>query len=109
MKERIKAALKKWRETGKGMDMAVVLTEQLQSSPDGNVERIRDMLLQRSVVGFKKYGVTTTESNIGTEQWLQHLQEELLDAAVYVETLKQKMIEARSMVEQRMIGESDAS
>lgn len=91
MRERIKAAIAKWRGTGKGLEMAVILEEQLRGSPDANVERIRDQLLQRSVVGLKKYGVTTAESNLQTDQWLQHLQEELLDAAVYVEVLKQKI------------------
>lgn len=56
-------------------------------SPDRNVETIRDRLLNRSEVGLKKYGVTTAEANLTPEQWARHLQEELLDAAVYVEAL----------------------
>lgn len=102
MRERIKAAIAKWRDTGKGLDMVMLLQEQLKQSPDGNVERIRDMLLQRSMVGLKKYGAVTAESNLGVVQWLQHLQEELLDAAVYVEVLKQRAAEAETA------GESDA-
>lgn len=93
MRERIKAAIAKWRDTGRALDMVSILEQQLQAthSPDANVERVRDQLLQRSVVGLKKYGVTTAEGNLQTDQWLQHLQEELLDAAVYVEALKQKI------------------
>ncbi len=60
------------------------------ASPDSNVEALREQLLERSLVGFKKYGCTTNRTDLSTLQWLQHLQEELLDAAVYIETLKQK-------------------
>jgi hypothetical protein len=42
-------------------------------------------------VGFKKYGVTTERKDIDLLGWLQHLQEELLDAAVYIERLKQEV------------------
>ena len=42
----------------------------------------------RSDVGYKKYGVTLDEDVPDLQKWLQHLQEELLDAANYVEKLK---------------------
>ncbi|WP_181977874.1 hypothetical protein [Pseudomonas abyssi] len=61
-------------------------------SPDQNVERNRQLLLDRSLVGLKKYGVTTERNDLTTERndltlndWLQHLLEELLDAANYVQ------------------------
>ena len=60
-------------------------------SPDANVDRVRDLLLQRSIVGFQKYGTTLERKDIDLLGWLQHLQEELLDAAVYVERLKQEL------------------
>jgi len=62
----------------------------IKSSPDGNVEAIRQALLERSIVGFRKYGVTTERSDLSLGDWLQHLQEELLDAAVYVQAAKSK-------------------
>lgn len=58
------------------------------SSPDANVERNRQMLLDRSVVGLKKYGVTTERTDLSLPQWLQHLLEELLDAANYIQAAK---------------------
>lgn len=60
-------------------------------SPDRNVETIRNMLLKRSDVGFEKYGCTTERPDIDLLGWFQHLQEELLDAAVYIEALKSKL------------------
>jgi len=41
----------------------------------------------RSDVGKKKYGVTMEEEVLSIHQWLVHLQEELMDAAVYIEKL----------------------
>ena len=55
---------------------------------DENVESVRELLLQRSLSGYTKYGTTT---DIDLRGWLQHLQEELLDAAVYVERLKKEL------------------
>jgi hypothetical protein len=60
----------------------------VNASPDANVERNRQMLLDRSVVGLKKYGITTERTDLNLSQWLQHLLEELLDAANYIQAAK---------------------
>ena len=51
---------------------------------DPNVEALRAMLLERSVVGIKKYGVTTDRDDLTLRDWLQHSLEETLDNAVYL-------------------------
>lgn len=61
------------------------------TSPDPNVESVCAQLRERSVVGLRKYGTTTVRADINLLGWLQHLQEELLDAAVYVERIKGEM------------------
>lgn len=58
---------------------------------DPNVESVSDLLKSRMEVGFKKYGTTTERTDIDLLGWLQHLQEELLDAAVYIERLKKEV------------------
>lgn len=58
---------------------------------DKNVVVVRDMLWERMEKGFNKYGVNTERSDLSILDWLQHLQEELLDAAVYVQTLKNNL------------------
>ena len=55
------------------------------TSPDRNVEAVREKMLQRSIVGLSKYGVTTERTDIDLAGWLEHLQLELLDAAIYIE------------------------
>lgn len=62
-----------------------------QSPVDANVERVRAMLHARSVVGYRKYGTTTERTDIDLLGWIRHLQEELLDAAVYCERLKEEI------------------
>ncbi len=52
---------------------------------DANVERVRAKLHERSQVGIAKYGVTTERGDLSLRDWLTHLQQELMDAAVYVE------------------------
>lgn len=59
-----------------------------EKSPDPNVEAVRAGLLERSKVGLLKYGVTTADNPLSLVEWLTHLQQELMDAAVYVEAIK---------------------
>ncbi|WQZ00302.1 hypothetical protein Shy_CDS0025 [Escherichia phage Shy] len=54
-------------------------------SPDSNVEKNREMLLQRSIVGLAKYGVTTDNNPLTLREWLQHALEEALDMANYLQ------------------------
>jgi len=55
---------------------------------DKIVKQVVDKFQQRSEVGIKKYGTTLEENN--TDDFLNHLQEELMDAILYIEKLKSK-------------------
>ena len=44
-------------------------------------------ILMRAEIGKAKYGVTMERTDLDIVGWLTHLQEELMDAAVYVERL----------------------
>lgn len=52
---------------------------------DPHVESVRAKLLERSQVGIAKYGVTTKDAGLSARDWLVHLQQELMDACVYIE------------------------
>jgi len=54
-------------------------------SRDPNVNAVCAKLVQRSEVGLRKYGVTTARPDLSLADWLNHLQQELMDAAVYCE------------------------
>tara|TARA_B110000037_G_C16875983_1_gene405991 strand:+ start:306 stop:491 length:186 start_codon:yes stop_codon:yes gene_type:complete len=58
---------------------------------DKIVESVISSFKQRSEVGIKKYNKTMDRDDLNTLEWLQHLQEELMDATLYLEKLKQKL------------------
>ena len=60
---------------------------------DKNVEKVITQLRDREEEGLRKYGVNTERVDLTPLQWLQHLQEELMDASVYIEKLKNEMKE----------------
>jgi len=60
---------------------------------DVNVENVVSQLRAREERGLSKYGVNTERTDLSTLEWLQHLQEELMDGAVYVEKIKQELLE----------------
>jgi len=45
---------------------------------------------ERSRVGIHKYGTTLQDNSLPLNEWLTHLQEELMDATLYIEKLKQE-------------------
>jgi hypothetical protein len=58
---------------------------------DKNVEQVKEQLTKRMEAGYRKYNTNTERKDIDLQGWLQHLQEELLDAAVYIERLKDEL------------------
>lgn len=55
---------------------------------DRNVEAICELHRQRAEHGLQKYGVSTERDDFTLLEWLQHLQDELMDGAVYTQKLK---------------------
>jgi len=58
---------------------------------DSNVTKVIESLREREARGNVKYGVNTDRNDLSTLEWLQHLQEELMDGAVYIEKLKSEI------------------
>ena len=56
---------------------------------DPVVERVVDKFVSRSDVGFAKYGVTLDDDPSKVVDWLNHLQEELMDAVLYLQKAKE--------------------
>ena len=55
---------------------------------DSVVAAVIDKFQQRSDLGIKKYGTTLDREDLGLQDWIQHVQEELMDAILYLEKLK---------------------
>ena len=68
----------------------------MKSDNDRNVENVVTQLRDREKQGLNKYGVNTERTDLTTLEWLQHLQEELMDASVYIEKLKNEMKETQA-------------
>lgn len=58
---------------------------------DNVVESVVSKFRKRSRVGIEKYGTTLDRIDLSTLDWITHLQEELMDAILYVERLKKEI------------------
>jgi len=52
--------------------------------------RVCQKFVGRSDVGYEKYGVTLEDDPSEMLDWLNHLQEELMDAVLYLQKAKEK-------------------
>jgi hypothetical protein len=60
---------------------------------DPVVERVVDKFVDRSDVGFEKYKITLDKDPSDMFIWMNHLQEELMDAVLYLQKLKENTTE----------------
>lgn len=58
----------------------------IEVKKDPIVKQVTDKFKARSKVGIEKYGTTLEENN--TDDFLEHLQQELMDATLYIQKLK---------------------
>jgi hypothetical protein len=56
---------------------------------DKIIERVINKIKSRSDVGYKKYGVTLKDDHQSLDIWLNHIQEELMDAVNYIEKARE--------------------
>ena len=60
---------------------------------DSIVEEVVRKYQQRSEIGIHKYGTTLDRTDLSLDNWLQHVQEELMDATLYIERLRKELRE----------------
>jgi len=58
---------------------------------DPIIKKVVNKFVGRSNVGFKKYGKTLMDDNTDLDGWLNHLQEELMDAVNYIERAREEL------------------
>ncbi len=68
-----------------------VVPAQEEAVSDANVEAVVARMRERAGKGLLKYGVTTERADLSLVDWLTHLQEELMDACVYIERAKKEL------------------
>lgn len=70
---------------------------------DKIVQSVVDKYQQRSEVGQQKYGLTLERNDLNFLQWINHLQEELMDATLYLEKLKSELQDSPNFPEGHVI------
>jgi hypothetical protein len=60
-----------------------------RATKDKHVNSVIEKFKTRSEIGLIKYGTTLERNDLNLLDWLTHLQEELMDATLYCEKLKQ--------------------
>jgi len=71
------------------------MSEQKIVFRDPVVQSVVNKFVNRSDVGFAKYGKTLRDDNSDIFVWLNHLQEELMDATLYLQRLKEEITNLR--------------
>jgi hypothetical protein len=62
-----------------------------QEVEDQIVKSVLAKYVERSNAGLKKYGTPLTRNDLTLDQWITHLQEELMDATLYLERIKKEI------------------
>lgn len=70
------------------MDKNELVKDLLFMTPDTIVRDVLKRFNARSLAGIEKYSTTLERNDLTGKEWLQHLQDELMDAVLYIEKLK---------------------
>jgi len=57
------------------------------------ITNIKFIIDKQQEKGLKKYGKTVDQADLSIEEWIEHTQEEIVDTLIYLECIKQKMID----------------
>ena len=87
-------------------DREIMSAKNYQSTlkTDKYVQSVKEAFEQRSQTGIRKYSTTLEREDLNFLDWLQHLQEELMDATLYVERLKTSYAEEVTKVSKGSMG-----
>jgi histidinol dehydrogenase len=69
-------------------DGKVIYVKKQEETKDNVVNSVLEAYKKRSNEGIRKYGTTLDRNDLSALEWLQHIQEELMDATLYIEKLK---------------------
>ena len=79
--------------------------EQKTIKEDKYVQAVKQKFEERSQTGIRKYNTTLEREDLNFLDWLNHLQEELMDATLYVERLKTSYAEETTKSSKTSTGE----
>ena len=77
------------------MDAKNGITRRTYGFRDPVVQRVCDKFIDRSNVGFEKYGTTLQDERMlkmkGLQKYLNDIQEELMDAVLYIQSARDEL------------------
>jgi len=77
------------------MEHTLKMTKRTINFRDPVVERVVNKFVDRSDVGFEKYGTTLQDERTlkmkGLQKYLNDIQEELMDAVLYIQTARDEL------------------
>jgi len=80
---------------------------------DPVVERVVDKFVSRSDVGYDKYGKTLHDERTGGHKdllgYLNDIQEELMDAVLYIQTAREELLELADAEYEKTLNSTDSS
>ncbi len=84
-----------------------VAAQWFKPAEDENVNKVVRAYFTRADAGMNRYGVTTSANPLDLIEWLTHLQEELMDATIYIERTVEELEKGLRKVEQLKQGENN--
>jgi hypothetical protein len=92
------------------MDAKNGVTSKRVEFRDPVVENVCDKFIRRSDVGYDKYGRTLHDERTGKHKdllgYLNDIQEELMDAILYIQTAREEMMEQMQAQRMNIIGQN---
>jgi hypothetical protein len=61
----------------------------MENNYDSIFESVITKYKDRANIGFTKYGTNLDRTDLNTKEWAEHLQQELMDAVLYLEKFKE--------------------
>ena len=71
-------------------------------------DEVCEEIQERAKVGLNKYGVTMERDDLSHDEWLEHLQHELMDAIVYVQRLRTREQTLEAKLRELMVAWRDS-
>ena len=71
-------------------------------------DEVCEEIQERAKVGLNKYGVTMERDDLTHDEWLEHLQHELMDAIVYVQRLRTREQTLEAKLRELMVAWRDS-
>jgi hypothetical protein len=63
--------------------------------PDSIVQTVINSFIERAKKGKQKYGVDLDRTDLSILEWIEHAQQEHMDAILYLEKLKQEQLKLK--------------